>query len=128
MIHCIQVDRNYIKPSKGYCTSDFDYEFVNTVKDWMYSFAIDIESKQEEEYSFRKLQAYISDDKIVKSASDQLVSFTSTFVNETLKKNLPIMCLRQYIDIVSGWVKDNSFTERLTGNYHENFMIMQHLV
>jgi len=66
MIHCIQVDRNYIKPSKGYCTSDFDYEFVNTVKDWMYSFAIDIESKQEEEYSFRKLQAYISDDKIVK--------------------------------------------------------------
>jgi len=103
------IDRNYVKPNKTLCDNDFDYEFLNTVKDWMYSFANDIDTKSEEEYSVRKLVAYLSDDKVTNSVSDKLISSTRSFVNETLKKNLPVMSLRQYMDIVSGWVKDNSF-------------------
>eukprot|EP00956_Cyclotella_meneghiniana_P001388 scaffold1481_cov23-Cyclotella_meneghiniana.AAC.3 len=81
------------------------------MKDWMYSFATDIETKSEEEYSLQKLVSYLYDDKIASTVSDKLMSATRSFVNETLKKNLPILSLRQYIDTVSGWVKDNSFSE-----------------
>ena len=77
----------------------------------MYSFANSVESKKEEEYSYSKLQAYISSDKIRNTVNKSLLSATKTFVDETLKKNLHVLSLRQYIDTVSGWVKDNSFTE-----------------
>ena len=77
----------------------------------MYSFANSVESKKEEEYSYSKLQAYISSDKIRNTVNKRLLTATKTFVDETLKKNLHVLSLRQYIDTVSGWVKDNSFTE-----------------
>jgi hypothetical protein len=104
------VDRNYLKKVKPFVKVYSDAVYHLWVKEWLYSFADYIETKQEEEYSLRKLKRYINNARAAGKVSKQLIQFTDDYLNDFIA-DLTSLCLRQYLDVYCGSVNENCFTE-----------------
>lgn len=91
--------------------SDADRLFQTHIVNWMYHFTSQIETEAQEKDSMFKLEAFL--DKIEEEGvvSAILVSFTRTFLRESFKPVLDLLCFRNYIDIYCGDVDENCFTE-----------------
>jgi hypothetical protein len=99
--------------------SNADQIFHLWVKDWFYSFANYIETKQEEEYSLAKLQLYINNARKGKHVSPNVLAFTEEYLKNFIA-DLSSMCLRQYIDVFCGAVDHNCFTESENSSLKRN--------
>ena len=104
-----QINRNfYVKCCN---LTDNDRAFVRLVKDWLYSFANDIESEYEEVDSMLKLKAYVSSDAVKKDVSPHIISFTYTYIVRSFEPQLPHLCKRHFMSKWCHHVGDNNFTE-----------------
>ena len=58
-----------------------------------------------------KLLEFIDDEQNDTNVSHSLVSMIREFVKAKFRRTLGSLCMRHYLDIWSGWVADNCFTE-----------------
>jgi hypothetical protein len=104
------VDRNYATKTKPFVKVYSDVVFHLWVKQWFYSFADYVETKQEEEYSLAKLQRYINNARTAGKVSKHLIQFTDAYLRDFIA-DLASLCLPQYVDVFCGSVNENCFTE-----------------
>ena len=78
---------------------------------WFYHFTNDIETQAQEEDSLAKLHIYINEVDKEGKVNHNLISFTKTFIRESFKPVLGLLCFRHYMDVYCGDVNKDYFAK-----------------
>ena len=96
---------------KPYATSNVDNNFVEEIRDWLYSFTSQIETKEEEADSLAKLMHTIDIEQNLGQLNNILLEGTRDFIKTKFEDQLYKFCHRHYKFKFWGWVDKNCFTE-----------------
>lgn len=78
---------------------------------WFYHFTDSIETEAQENDSLAKLELYLDEVEKEGKVTPSLIHATRTFLKESFKPVLRLLCFRDYVHIYCGDVNENCFTE-----------------
>ena len=106
-----KIDRNYKMSVHLAIKTDEDDRFVTTIIHWLYHFTNEIETEAQMWDSYHKLEEFVTSALNDSALSNNLVVNTSTFLRESFKPMLQLLCQCYYNEVFCGDVNENCFVE-----------------
>lgn len=107
----LHVDRNFNMGAIKHKKTETDSEFIATIIKWLYHFTNEIETPAQMNDSYAKLEDFIADAEDDTELTTALVNYTSTWLRESFKPLLRLLCQCYYQDVPCGDVNANCFVE-----------------